>query len=272
MSGECGHAPAATAGAHRPGFATERNQALEVALAAFKTRKTSAEGATAEEVAKLLFHEARQAGAMGGAGSVVEECFEVRADDLVQNPCDGRARLVAQARGGSGSRRGVLRDGILVRRCRFRRHARYACGCRAESSREVPPARCQRSGEVCRAKGTLRDPAHVSGRRQCGRRRTDSMQLRTSRSIPLRPCSRVGPWSSRTAGVELFAGGCPARDVASRGSVPDDVGGVAVEVAEGVLPAVEDQRVHDLRVLPAPFPVELRAQDIERAVHWRAEE
>src|SRR5574338_1410033 len=53
---------------------------------------------------------------------------------------------------------------------------------------------------------------------------------------------------------------------------PHDLRRVAVEVPERVLPAVQDQRVHQLGALAAPLLVELRAQQVERAVHLGPEQ
>ena len=53
-----------------------------------------------QELAELLLHELRQAGAVGCPGGLAEECFQVPADDRVeQSRSAARGRYVAAAGG-----------------------------------------------------------------------------------------------------------------------------------------------------------------------------
>ena len=98
VSGALGHPAPAAARAHRPGFAGKRDQPVGATGATSKAGEAPGEPATAQEVAKLLLDEPGHALAVALVTRLCEERLEVIADNRVEHPPVGRARLVGGRR------------------------------------------------------------------------------------------------------------------------------------------------------------------------------
>ncbi len=102
MRGALRHAAAAAARTERAALAGEGHKATEPTRAAAKPRETTRKPAALEKVPKRPLHERRQSLAVTKLGRMRPERFKVVSDDLVQNVCAWRPRLVL----GRGQRHG----------------------------------------------------------------------------------------------------------------------------------------------------------------------
>ena|SRR5437870_4023860 len=108
------HAAATTARAEPAALAREGDESIETAGRAAKAREAAGQTAAAEEVAKLLLHEAREALAVAQRRRFRAEGLEMVSDDSVQDGGRGIARRVGgrwrRYAANEGVGRATLRD------------------------------------------------------------------------------------------------------------------------------------------------------------------